>query len=719
MTSARQIFLTIFMVGSLFSSLAYHMTRTLDDRSVMAEQKRLTQQTRDAMIKALDISQENLAGIERLFLASSHVDRNEFRIFVEAYLAKHPEIQSLEWIPRVPRSQREEFEALAQQDGYSGFRIRQRDAAGNMVPVTERQEYFPVYYLESLQGNESALGFDLGSNTERLATLSLARTTAQMQATASVTLVQDHGEQKGFLVFAPIFKSTQPDSMGKDKTLHGFALGVFRIDVLVNSMLQQGNGNLGRLGVSLVDHTTLDMPVQLYRSDHLKTGQVGDDGAWRSTSDISFAGRTWTLTTTATRGFLEQQRDSSPWIALLIGMLLTLMLASYLYSITNRSRRVNELVRSRTQQLEASRSRMRAILVNAVSAIITINDRGEITLFNPAAEKMFGHTVDEVMGENVKMLMPEPYHSHHDGYLSHHLKTGEKKIIGIGREVVGRRKDGSLFPMLLAVGEAHTHDVNSFVGIITDITESKEIEHNLIEAKRQAETANRHKSAFLNVMSHELRTPLTVILGYLPILKNRDKMPPPDSIVQIAGDMDITGQHLLELINDLLDISKIEAGEMNLHLEQVEVLPAIQEMEIRFKQMAQDKGIGLFTESEGFSLTVDQRRLRQILTNLVGNAMKFTHEGEIRITAWQEPGVVMFSVADTGIGIPQSDLPDIFDPFCQVDDSSTRKAGGSGLGLAITKRLVELHGGEIRVESEQGVGTRFSFGIKQQEIADG
>ena len=719
MSSARQVFLFVIVLGFILAFLAFQMTRSLDDRSIMQDQERLTQRVSDSLAKELEIFQENLTGVEHLFMASTHVNRNEFRIYVEAYLERHSNIKALEWIPRVLQTELAEYELQAVRDGYKEFLIREQDAAGNMVPVSERAEYFPVYYLEPLQGNESALGFDLGSSAQRLATLNRSRETKTMQATSSITLVQDKGEQKGFLIFAPIYKTVQSGTEAGNKQLLGFALGVFRINDLMNSILQQGDGNIDQLQISLNDTTDPNNPEQLYTSGHSVKSLASDNKIWQISNEIAFAGRTWTLTTIATPEFIQQQRDSSPWITLLIGITLTTLFASYMYAVTDRSRRINELVKSRTHQLQASRSRMQAILENAVNAIITINKKGSVTLFNPAAEKMFGYAKDEVIGRNVKMLMPEPYHSEHDGYLKHHITTGEKRIIGIGREVVGQRKDGSLFPMELAVGEAHTDNIRSFVGIITDITERKQYEHDLVGAKRQAEMANRHKSAFLNVMSHELRTPLTVILGYLPLLKSKERMPPPESIVNIAHDMDITGQHLLDLINDLLDISKIEAGEMTLNLEQIDVVTAIQEMEKRFKQLAQDKGIELQTESEEFKLIVDPRRLRQILINLVGNAMKFTHEGEIHISAQHVQNMVRFSVSDTGIGIPEADLQDIFDPFRQVDDSSTRKAGGSGLGLAITRRLVELHGGEITVESEQGVGTTFSFTIKQQEQGNG
>jgi signal transduction histidine kinase len=254
-----------------------------------------------------------------------------------------------------------------------------------------------------------------------------------------------------------------------------------------------------------------------------------------------------------------------------------------------------------------------------------------------------------------------------------------------------------------------------YIGVLTDITAQKQTEQALIQAKESAEEANRQKSFFLNVMSHELRTPLTVILGYLPLLEKVDKMPEPAVVAQIARDMNLSGNYLLELITDLLDISKIEAGQMKLSREYTNARTLVQKALHKFSNQAETKGIRLINEIQDFTFKVDPKRFQQILINLVGNALKFTKQGEIKVSAWKRQDVVSFRVSDTGIGIPTDELPYIFDTFRQVDKSSTREVGGTGLGLAITKRLVELHGGSIKAKSKEGFGTSISFTIKLQE----
>jgi len=365
------------------------------------------------------------------------------------------------------------------------------------------------------------------------------------------------------------------------------------------------------------------------------------------------------------------------------------------------------------RQVAEQTKRLSAVIDNVVDGIITMSDTGIIESINPAGKRLFGYSDAEIIDENVKILMPEPYHSEHDGYLKHHRDTGERKIIGIGREVTGRRKDGSTFPMELAVGEIIMDERRHFVGITRDITERKKAEDSMRRAREVAETANRQKTSFLNVMSHELRTPLTVILGYLPILKDPQQKLSTEMIVRIASDMDLSGQHLLKMINDLLDISKIEAGELHLHLEEAQSVDMVDEILRKFENQAKSIGVLLVNDVTEFSFSADVLRLTQIFINLIGNALKFTNQGAITISATQNQEYVQFSVSDTGIGIKEEELPFIFNNFHQVDDSSTRKVGGSGLGLAITKRLVTLHGGEIEVTSDVGVGTRFSFTIKQ------
>jgi signal transduction histidine kinase len=247
------------------------------------------------------------------------------------------------------------------------------------------------------------------------------------------------------------------------------------------------------------------------------------------------------------------------------------------------------------------------------------------------------------------------------------------------------------------------------VGTNQDVTERKEREAELQAAKEAAEEANRLKSAFLSTMSHELRSPLTAVLGYAELLKMEGGLAPAqaEDVAQIVRSAD----HLLALIDDVLDLSRIEAGRMELDLEEVDPAAVAEEVRAVVARAAAAKGLALRVEvPSGLPhLWADPLRLRQVLLNLTANAVKFTEQGEVRVEAREAAGGIEVAVTDTGIGIAPEALPHVFDEFRQADAGTSRRFGGTGLGLAISQRLVEMHGGALGVESEPGVGSTFTL----------
>jgi PAS domain S-box-containing protein len=670
----------IILVGIILSVTAFVVTRSWESQEIQMKFELLIDNNFASLRRELDIYIEVLLGLKGLFEASDFVSRQEFQTFTAQQLANHPSIQALEWIPKVTAEQRTVYEAAARADGFSTFQFTEQQ--GQMVPAGARAEYFPVFYLEPYKGNETALGFDLGSNLERLETLTQSCDTNQMLATSRIKLVQ--GKQFGFLIFVPIYE-------GKVKTcknIKGFVLGVYRIEEILEKALNYA-------GIS-----NIQANLWLYEKEeqllHFRSAGSLSDTHLKYEKHFKLAGRDWKLVAHPTTEYIAFSQTWHSYGLLVIGLLFTIMLAAYL--------------RQRLSELRDSREHTRIIVKTVVNAILTINQHGIIEFVNPATERLFGYSVEELIGQNVKMLMPEPYYSEHDNYLKNYLRTGESKIIGIGREVIGKRKNGTTFPIDLAVSELRLKQERKFVGIITDITERKKAEQRLVKAKEKAEESNRLKSEFLNIMSHELRTPLTVMLGNLPLLSDVSDLPEPDEIVEIVEDIEDSGKHLLTLINDLLDISKIEAGKMKLTMESFSLGAVFKDMNIA--AMAEKKGLVLESLfDQNLTITADPVRLKQILFNLLGNAIKFTDQGKISVKVTQEKGMTYFSVQDTGCGLQEEDLPYIFEVFRQVDGSSKRAASGTGLGLAITKRLVELHKGQIAVTSQIGVGSTFSFSI--------
>ena len=355
---------------------------------------------------------------------------------------------------------------------------------------------------------------------------------------------------------------------------------------------------------------------------------------------------------------------------------------------------------------------------NSSSAVITADEQGVIETFNDAAERLFGWRAYEVIGRSLAILMPPPLQDQHDAFMSNYRRGGPARNIGKERELVAQRKDGTLVPIELAITEildqgeyfgGGGHGKRSFVGVIRDIAERKTTEAALLAAKSQAELANRAKSEFLAHMSHELRTPLNAIIGFSEILKRELFGPLAPRYVEYAATIFESGQHLLGIINDLLDMARIEAGRFELIEESIDVATVIESCLTMVRARADHGELSLAARVSPRTprLSADRRSVMQVLLNLLSNSVKFTPRGgSVTVAAGVgEDGQMAISVIDTGPGIDIDMLPRIFEPFQQADSRLSRKIEGTGLGLAISRNLMELHGGSLEIESEIGRGT--------------
>ncbi len=366
--------------------------------------------------------------------------------------------------------------------------------------------------------------------------------------------------------------------------------------------------------------------------------------------------------------------------------------------------------------VKRSEEKLRMILENAADGIITIDPRGRIQSFNAAAETLFGYPLSEVLGRNVSMLMPEPYSREHDSYLGNYLSSGVGKIIGTGRNVTGLRKDGTEFPLYLAVSAPTSKDISIFTGIVRDMTAVIEIEAELREAKEQAETANHAKSDFLSRMSHELRTPMNAILGFSQLLELNNGEPLESDQREFVGQILASGRHLLALINEILDLSKIEAGGLEIDMEDVAPAQVILESLSLVAPAAEARNIRLINHLDGPDVPLVRAgitRLKQVMTNLLSNAVKYNVDnGNVTVDyRVVEGGYLRLSVCDTGSGIAEENQTKLFEPFVRLESDSSG-IEGTGIGLAITQNLVTLMGGKIYIDSAPGKGSTFSIDLR-------
>ncbi len=710
-----------------------------------------------AMDRAMADYLNILNSINSFYAASSFVSRHEFDTFTGGFLRRQPGIQALEWIPRVTAETRQEYEARARRDGIADFAITERDADGNLVPARERDAYFPVFYVVPRAGNERVLGFDLGSDAARLSTLSKARITGRLAVSGRVRLVQETGDQFGFLAFLPIFRKAAPHDTPRQRreNVEGFALGVFRIENLVEATIRKMSAPPSGLDIYFFDQGGAPGSRFLY----YHSARAGAGGSTPKSEDalrraghesafLSMGNRQWEIVFAPVPGYFEPQAPWLAWGVLAAGFLFTGLFTTYMISAAGRESSIRILVRQRTDELAASEDRTRTIVDTAADGIVTIDVSGIIETFNRAAQDIFGYSSQEVVGRNVKMLMPDPYREEHDGYLRKYLDTHEAGIIGTGRELVGLRKDGTAFPMHIVVSESRSQGEVRFTGIVRNITErvlaeeelrrsqellSAAIENiadgfvmcdaenrivlfnskfarlypksrdavlagarfddflragaergeytdaqededieawvtrrlskgrmsdeafeqpligdrwvriavsrlpdggwvgihvditELKQARHQADDANKAKSEFLSSMSHELRTPMNAVLGFAQLLEFNTKEPLTEGQKECVHNILKGGNHLLQLINEVLELAQIEAGKLSLSIEDVRPIKAIAECHTLVQPLAEDRGIEIVIADEAVNLPsvhADYTRFKQILLNLMSNAVK-------------------------------------------------------------------------------------------------
>jgi PAS domain S-box-containing protein len=383
-----------------------------------------------------------------------------------------------------------------------------------------------------------------------------------------------------------------------------------------------------------------------------------------------------------------------------------------------------QILRQMTASLMEKEKKTRRILEAAAEGIVTADENDAIESFNEAAQDIFGYAAAEVIGGSVSTLIGSSCPEKLVSLKAKHCPGDSAKVLGYHGEIAGKRKDGTTFPMEIGISETKLGDRKLFILVLRDITERKRMEQ-MTKARDQALEANRAKSAFLANMSHELRTPLNAIIGYSEILMDEiqdeaNSSPKADQYLADLKKILGAGMHLLGLINDVLDLSKIESGKMEIFLETCDVESVLKEVVSIVRPLVDKNGNVLHLKVQGAigSIVVDVTKLRQILFNLLSNACKFTNKGTIILDVAREVQLsgdwMRFHVRDSGIGISKEQMSRLFQDFAQADSSTTRKYGGTGLGLAISRRFCRMMGGDISIESKVNQGSTFTVHLPAQ-----
>lgn len=388
---------------------------------------------------------------------------------------------------------------------------------------------------------------------------------------------------------------------------------------------------------------------------------------------------------------------------------------------------------------------LEAMIETAIDGIITIDSRGIIESMNPAALVLFEYELDEVIGRNISMLMPEPDRSRHDGYISNYQETGHKKIIGIGREVRGRKKNGETFPFRLAVSEVFYNNKSVFTGFIHDLTKEKLAEDRLLnhtleleeivrkrtkdliklvseleQAKAEVSNSlekerelNQLKSRFVSMASHEFRTPLSSVQLSASLINKYLEKPDVDAVVKHTGRIKNAVQLLNGILNDFLSLEKLETGLVAVNKEKINIVHLGEEISEEMQMICKKNQLIVYQHTGiEAEFELDAHLLKSSIINLISNAIKYSGEDTfIEFSTEINDIECIICVKDNGIGIPEEDQKNLFEPFFRAHN--TGNIPGTGLGLNIVKRYINLMGGHMECQSAMTRGTVFKITFKK------
>ena len=340
-----------------------------------------------------------------------------------------------------------------------------------------------------------------------------------------------------------------------------------------------------------------------------------------------------------------------------------------------------------------------------------LDDQRRTLYASPHIESLFGYTRDELLGQLIEILVPERYRSVHGGHRTGYFTDPRVRSMGAGLQLHGLRKDGTEVPVEISLSPLETEEGVLVASAIRDITDRRRLEDMREEQNRRLQEASRLKSEFLANMSHELRTPLNGIIGFAELMHDGKVGPVSAAHKEYLGDILASSRHLLQLINDILDLAKVESGKMEFRPEPIEIAGLVGEVCDILRALAAQKRIEVRVDVDrGLGIVVsDPAKLKQVLYNYLSNALKFTSEEgrvTIRVRGESDTGFLI-EVEDTGTGIRSEDIGRLFEEFQQLDSRTGKKHAGTGLGLALTKRIVEAQGGRVGVRSTPGQGSVF------------
>jgi PAS domain S-box-containing protein len=675
----------------------------------------------DAVAAELQLPLHALKAMHGLFLANDELTANGLAAAAlqgpASYWLQRPfHLRALGWAQRLPRTDVATFERSVQaESGRPDFRVF--DRADALPEVQQEAEVIAIRGIEPAQGNTAALGLNVMSVTAARAAVAATRRSGEPRATPGFRLTQETEKTgTGIVLYQAVYRGQPTTDAERDAAFVGVLFVTLRMEEAVNSVMRSRLPRSVRW--CLLDTDSGAPQRQLAGSADCSPRS---DDEFSLERPLSYGGRDWLLRLRVPPIAVAPSLQWNGVLFSLVGLLATAMLSALLLSVTGRTRRIEVAVAQRTadlghevqerQRTEAalreSESRLRNILDNVPLGVVYIDLEGAIEEANPTFREMSGYTASELRGMNILRLAQaderEDMMATFSGMIDGDLGPQRRRWHLVRRDGSSRLMQSTTSPLRDPQGRPQR-----LVGVMEDVSEQARLEQ-AERARESAEAANRAKSEFVSRMSHELRTPLNAMLGFAQLLGLDRQQPLSASQLEWTAQIQQAGWHLLHMINDTLDLSRIESGTVKLDLQPVELAEMVAATQALVEQAAQRRRLTLSAELEPRAPAVlaDATRLKQILTNLLSNAVKYNVDGGsiTVLSRLVDAHTVEIEVRDSGIGMDSAQMAELFQPFNRLGRESFGE--GTGIGLVISRRLAELMGGTLDAHSEAGEGSRF------------
>jgi PAS domain S-box-containing protein len=691
-----------------------------------------------AIRQRLMLYEQALQGGGGLFNASNEVSRVEWQRYVDSLHLKErlPGIQGIGFAKVVRPDELASHEADIRAEGFPEYKVK---------PGGERDLYTAIVYLEPFDWrNRRAFGYDMWSNEIRREAMAKARDTGEAVMSGVITLVQETNRnvQRGFAIYVPVYSGADDPTTLEErrKRLVGWVYAPFRAGDLVTGVLGAADAHIS---FSIHDSDIVSEDTLLLRAESAEGVVITEEaeGYFHNRIPLSIFERTWTVSLhapkTAARHAHDQKQPLYVLIAgIIVDVLLFYVIMSLHYINRHARRKQRQLQREfevnqqhlaeKTQLMESMEREANTFFELAPAAFLMVSPRGMIVRANRSAHQLFDYEIGTLVGRKVEDLLAEDMRQRHAELREQYFKAPTARTQGgAGASINAKKQDGSLFPAAISLVPVELREEAHVVAVVLDLSQQKQVEQTLEDAREKAESASRAKSEFVANMSHEIRTPLNAVLGAAQLL---ERTLPNEDQARYIRMIRSSGEALLGVISDILDFSKIEAGRMELTPASFDLDEMLARVAVMMSVNAGEKNIELVIHVEpdvSRNLVGDPLRLQQVLLNLMSNAIKFTQEGEVvlmveAITPAQNGNQTLrFAVRDTGIGMTLQQQTRIFKAFAQADASITRRFGGTGLGLTISHRIVALMGSRLQVVSDPGVGSEFAFELNLPVMSSG